>query len=515
MRTDTLADVIRINAAVHPQKVAFICQDEQRSFREFSARVNRLVDALYKSGLSKGDRIGILSSNRIEFSESYGAAEKGGLIAVPLNIRHITSDIAYVVEHSGMKTIIAEGAYLGLIKDLPIERIYVFRPEPGIPHSYEELIATGEDREPDVQISPDDGVYMMYTGGTTGRPKGVLLDHGGQMANAKCTLIDASVEPRDILLTVMPMHHIGGKNFCTVHFHRSCTNVLMPSFQAATVLEAMAKHQIRCVLLAPTMIKMLLDELAGATPTGLTLNTVYYSSAPMPVPLLREAIRAFGRIFVQFYGLTESGPSGSMLRKEDHLPDGSEKEQRRLASAGMPQIYNEICIVDDNRCPLPAGQVGEVMIRGEQVMQRYWNNEAATAETLRDGWIASGDYGRIDEDGYLYIVGRKKDVIVSGGENIYPREIEEVLHAHPAVLECAVVGAPDPKWGEAVTAVVVLRDGFSLTESEAIEHCKNHLASFKKPKSVHFQKALPRSSLGKILKSEIRDTFWKDHERKI
>jgi acyl-CoA synthetase (AMP-forming)/AMP-acid ligase II len=204
-----------------------------------------------------------------------------------------------------------------------------------------------------------------------------------------------------------------------------------------------------------------------------------------------------------------------MLRKEDHLPDGSEKEQRRLASAGMPQIYNEIRIVDDNRCALPAGQVGEVMIRGEQVMQRYWNNEAATMETLRDGWIASGDYGRIDEDGYLHIVGRKKDVIVSGGENIYPREIEEVLHAHPAVLECAVVGAPDPKWGEAVTAVLVLRDGFNLTESEAIEHCKNHLASFKKPKSVHFHKALPRSSLGKILKSEIRDTFWKDQERKI
>ena len=407
----------------------------------------------------RGTAIGILSSNRIEFAESYGAAEKGGFIAVPLNIRHITADIAYVVEHSGISAVIAEGAYLDLIKDLPIPRLYVFRPGPGVADSFEALIATGRNVEPDVAIGPDDGVYMMYTGGTTGRPKGVLLDHGGQMANAKCTLIDASVEPQDILLTVMPMHHIGGKNFCTVHFHRGCTNVLIPAFQAAAVLKAMADHKIRCALLAPTMIKMLLDELKGEPPPGLALKTVYYSSAPMPVPLLREAIDTFGRIFVQFYGLTESGPSGSMLRKEDHLPDGTEKEQQRLASAGRPQIYNEIRIVDDNRQPLPAGQVGEVLIRGEQVMQRYWNNESATAETKRDGWIASGDYGRIDEDGFLYIVGRKKDVIVSGGENIYPREIEEVLHAHPSVLECAVVGAPDPKWGEAVTAVVVLRPG--------------------------------------------------------
>jgi acyl-CoA synthetase (AMP-forming)/AMP-acid ligase II len=263
------------------------------------------------------------------------------------------------------------------------------------------------------------------------------------------------------------------------------------------------------------MIKMLLDELAGTRRPGLALKTIYYSSAPMPVPLLREAIATFGRIFIQFYGLTESGPSGSILRKEDHLPDGTEQEQRRLASAGRPQIYNEIRIVDDNYRPLPIGHVGEVLIRGEQVMQRYWNNAKATAETLRDGWISSGDNGRIDEDGYLYIVGRKKDVIVSGGENIYPREIEEVLHAHPAVLECAVVGAPDPKWGEAVTAVVVLRNGFKLTPDEIITHCKDHLASFKKPKAVHFRDALPRSSLGKILKSEVRDEFWKGHERKI
>jgi acyl-CoA synthetase (AMP-forming)/AMP-acid ligase II len=263
------------------------------------------------------------------------------------------------------------------------------------------------------------------------------------------------------------------------------------------------------------MIKMLLDELKGAPPPALNLKTIYYSSAPMPGPLLREAIKAFGRVFVQFYGLTESGPSGVMLRKEDHQPDGTPAQQERLAAAGRPQIYNQVRVVDDEGKDVGPGEVGEVIIGGQQVMKGYWNNPDATKATLRDGWIYSGDLGRIDAHGYLFIVGRKKDVIISGGENIYPREIEEVLHAHPAILEAAVVGAPDPKWGEAVTAVIVLRVGAALSEQETIQYCEEKLARFKKPKAVYFRQALPRSSLGKILKNEIRDEFWKDQDRKV
>lgn len=510
-----MGDVIRINAKCHPNKVALICEGTQRTFSEFNQRVNRLISALYTTGLEKGDRLGIMASNRIEFAEAYGAAEKGGLIAVPLNFKLERSEIGYIAQDSGIGAIIAEASYRHLLEGLPVPNIYVFDPETGNASGYEALIATGNPAEPDIVLEPNDVVYMMYTGGTTGRPKGVLLDHRGQMANAKCALIDAAVEPQDTLLTVMPLHHIGGKNFATVHFHRACTNVLVPSFDAGRVLDLLVDHKVRCVLLAPTMIKMLLDHLDDREFPSQYLKTIYYSSAPMPVSLLRQAIAGFGRVFVQFYGLTESGPSGVMLRKEDHQPDGSEREQRRLAAAGRPQIYNEIRIVDENQNEVSVGAVGEVTIKAEQVMQGYWKNEAATAATMRDGWIYSGDYGLMDEDGYLYIVGRKNDVIISGGEKIYPREIEEVLNAHPMIREVAVVGAPDEKWGEAITAVVVLNDGATLTEQDVIEYCKQHLASFKKPKAVHFRSALPRSSLGKILKSKVREDFWRGHERQI
>jgi len=515
MLLDNLGDVIRVNAKHYRNKVAFLCGGTKRTFFEFNERVNRLVNSLYASRMKKGDRLGIIASNRIEFMEAYGAAEKGGFVAVPLNSRLDRSEIAYIVQNSGTSAIIAEGRFVHLVRDLSVPNIYVFAPEKEDAATYESLIAAGDPVEPDVHIHSKDVAYLMYTGGTTGSPKGVLLDHGGQMANTKCMLIEVSMLPEDTLLTVMPLHHIGGKNFATGHFHRGCTNVLVPSFDAGNVLNLIVEQKVRSVLLAPTMIRMLLDQLKDRSFPTEFLKNIYYSSAPMPVSLLREAIAKFGRVFVQFYGLTESGPCGSMLRKEDHLPDGTEREQKRLASAGRPMIYNEVQVVDERDHEVSVGQVGEVRIKGEQVMQGYWRNESATAETLRDGWVYSGDYGMMDEDGFLYVVGRKKDVIISGGENIYPREIEEVLNSHPAVREVAVVGVPDEKWGEAVKAVIVLNEGTALTEQEVIDYCKQHLASYKKPKSVDFRPALPKSSLGKILKAKIREEFWRNRERQI
>ena len=515
MAVDNLGDVIRVNAKHYNKKVAFICEGTRQTFSEFNLRVNRLVNALYASGMKKGDRLAINASNRLEFAEAYGAAEKGGFVAVPLNSRLERPEIAYIVQNSGASAIIAEGRFARLVRDLSVPNLYVFAPEKGDSATYETLVASGDPAEPDIRIHPRDVVYMMYTGGTTGSPKGVLLDHAGQMANAKCMLIEASVVPEDTLLTVMPLHHVGGKNFAIGHFHRGCTNVLVPSFDAGAVLDLLVEKKVHSVLLAPTMIKMLLDHLNGRSFSTEFLKTIYYSSAPMPVSLLKEAIATFGRVFMQFYGLTKSGPSGTALRKEDHLPDGSEREQKRLASAGRPMIYNDVQVVDEHDNEVPVGQVGEVRMTGEQKMQGYWRNEKATAETLRDGWIYSGDYGMMDEDRFFYVVGRKKDVIISGGENIYPRELEDALGSHPAVREVAVVGVPDEKWGEAVKAVVVLNEGAAATERELIEYCKERLASYKKPKSVEFWPALPKSSLGKILKAKIREEFWRGLDRQI
>src|SRR5581483_5984424 len=306
-------------------KTAFICGDKSLTFRQYNERVNRLVNLLVAKGLRKGDRLAILSTNRIEMVEAYGAAEKAGFIAVPLNFRYERADVAYVVGHAEAAAATVQREYLPLVDGLAVGHLLTFATD-GNPSSYEAAMAESSAAEPPFRAAPDDIVYMMYTGGTTGKPKGVLLDHRGQLHNAKTTLADAAIGPDDRLLTVMPLFHIGGKNFTTVHFHRACTNVLVPAFRAPDILDALRHHAISCVLLAPTMIKMLVDELGEAKFAGPGLKNIYYSSAPMPVALLRQAINAFGRVFMQFYGLTESGPSGSSLRHEDHRPDGSPAE---------------------------------------------------------------------------------------------------------------------------------------------------------------------------------------------
>ncbi|QKV20178.1 class I adenylate-forming enzyme family protein [Oricola thermophila] len=512
---DTLGSFFVYNARNFPDKPAYIHPSGVLTFAELNARVNRLINALTALGMKKGDRLGILSANYLEMVEAYGAAEKGGFIAVPLNFRYQASDVEYVANDADLFALVVQHDYAHLVEGVSIDNKFVFGGEGEEGNSYERLLASASAEEPAILAAPSDIVYMMYTGGTTGRPKGVLLDHRGQIANAKSTMADAAIGPDDRLLTVMPLFHIGGKNFTTVHFHRACTNVLVPSFQANDVLDLLSRHEITCVLLAPTMIKMLVDELGGKPFTSGCLKNVYYSSAPMPVALLRQAIRAFGPVFMQFYGLTESGPSGSCLRKEDHKPDGTDEEQRRLMSAGRAMAYNEVCAFDDDGRELPRGEVGEICIRAEQVMRGYWRNDEATKETMKDGWVHSGDLGFVDEDGYIFVVGRKKDVIISGGENIYPREIEELLGHHPAIREVAVIGVPDEKWGEAVAALVVVNDGHSLSETDVIDYCRENLASYKKPRQVHFREALPRSSLGKIVKTALRDEFWAGRERKI
>ncbi|MDF1777071.1 MAG: long-chain-fatty-acid--CoA ligase [Rhizobiaceae bacterium] len=512
---NTLGSFIAYNAENFPDKPAYIHPNGTLTFAQFNARVNQLINALTALGMKKGDRLGILSTNQLEMVEAYGAAEKGGFIAVPLNFRHQASDVEYVADNAELFALIVQDEYSHLVEGVTVANRFSFPGTGQETCSYERLLASSSAQEPEVLSEPDDMVYMMYTGGTTGRPKGVLLDHRGQIENAKSTMADAAFGSNDRLLTVMPLFHIGGKNFTTVHFHRACTNVLVPSFNAAGILTQLSEENITCVLLAPTMIKMLVDELDGRPFAAGCLKNVYYSSAPMPVSLLRQAIKAFGPVFMQFYGLTESGPSGACLRKEDHQPDGTQREQRRLMSAGRAMAYNEVRAVDDAGRALPRGDVGEICIRAEQVMRGYWRNEDATKETMIDGWIHSGDLGYVDEDGYIFVVGRKKDVIISGGENIYPREIEELLGHHPAIKEVAVIGVPDEKWGESVAAVVVVNDGHDLGADDVIEHCRQNLASYKKPRQVHFREALPRSSLGKIVKTELRDEFWAGHERKI
>lgn len=516
-----LGDVIRLNAKLYPLKDAFVCGEKRITFSEFNLRVNQLVNGLYDLGLTKGCRIGIIAGNCTEYVEVYGAAEKGGLVVVPVNPRLTIKDITYILNNAEVDVLFVEGTYVDIINDVKnalnkIPRFITIGATMMDTLDYEQVVTASKDHEPNVVIEDHDEVYLLYTGGTTGKPKGVLMTQRGHLQNTKCMLIETGVTPQDKLLTVMPLYHIGGKCFETVHLHRGCTNVILPTFDPKELLEIIERERIRCALLAPTMVKLLLDYMKGNRDYNLSsLRTIYYSSAPMPVALLREAIKVFGNVFEQFYGLSESGPSATILYKQDHAPDGTAEEQKRLASAGRPMIYNEVQVVRSDGTLASPGEVGEIRIKNEMTMKGYWRNKEATAEVLQDGWVYSGDYGTIDNDGFVYVVGRKKDVIKSGGENIYPREIEEVINNHPGVQEVAVVGVPDEKWGEAVKAVIVCKPAFDLTEEELINYCKKHLASYKKPRSVEFRSNLPKSPLGKILKNEIRDKYWAGLERKI
>jgi acyl-CoA synthetase (AMP-forming)/AMP-acid ligase II len=381
--------------------------------------------------------------------------------------------------------------------------------------AYQALLDAQPTRDPHIAITPDDLAYIMYTSGTTGRPKGAMLTHRGQVADAQSMLMELSLRPSDKHLAVMPFFHVGGRAVPLTHFYRGCTIAISSGFDPTQALTLIERHRLNTIQVVPTMIAFMLDLPDLDRFDVSSLNMIFYASSPMPVELLRRAIDKFGSIFVQGYGQTESGPLSTLLGKEDHVTGGTAEQLRRLASAGRPVMNVEARVVDFEGRDVPHGEVGEIIVRSDLNMSGYWNNPEATAEAIRDGWLHTGDMATMDDAGYIYIVDRKKDMIVSGGENIYPREVEEELYAHPAVLEAAVIGVPDPVWGESVKALVVLKKDARTSEEELIEHCKTHLASYKKPKSVEFRKELPKTPSGKILKRVLREKYWADHDRRV
>jgi len=327
--------------------------------------------------------------------------------------------------------------------------------------------------------------------------------------------INPAVET-DVLLHAAAITHGSG---CAIFHHmaRGAASAFPAtrSFDPPLIFEAIQRYRVTTMFLAPTMVHMLTQSPARTDYDLSSLHTVFYGGGPMYVEQQQEALRAFGPIFVQLFGQGECPMCITSLHKEEHMTGGDPVKERRLASAGRETTGVRVRVVDDDDHDVPAGGHGEIVVRGDLVMRGYWNNPEATAETLRDGWHHTGDIGFLDKDGYLYITDRKKDMIISGGSNIYPREIEEVICAHPSVLEVSVLGVPDEKWGESVKALVVTRPGMSVSEAEIIEHCRRGLASYKKPSSVEFLEALPKNAYGKILKRELREPYWRGHMRRV
>jgi len=509
--------MINDNALRYRDKTAFKFEAESYTFGQVNRRINSLTNALADLGIGKGDRVGILAYNCPRYFELFGLA-KAGRVCVPLNCRSVGRELSYLINHSELSALVLESDFIDVVDSVreELKGVREFICLDGAAQtmrSYEQLIEGYPPDEPTDDVEPDDPCALFYTSGTTGWPKGAIHTHSSLVAEA--SIAHRGLSPDDTVLCVMPFFHVGGSAAHMIPaFAAGATMVVHRRFDEALVLETIEREKVSYVFLVPTMILRLLEHPDFDDYDLSSLRAVGYTGAPMPVDALRRGIARFGEVFFQELGQTET-LGMTVLRREEHKLDGSPKILRRLESVGKPLREGELRIVDDDGKDVPRGEPGEIVARSDRIMQGYWRMPEETASTLRDGWLCTGDVGRMDADGYVYLVDRKKDMIISGGENIYSREVEEVLYMHPAVLEAAVVGVPDEKWGESVKAIVVLRRGAGASEVEIIDFCREHLASYKKPGSVEFWSELPKTGSGKIKKDELREPYWVGHERRI
>ncbi len=519
----TYADIVYRNALLYPEDIAFKCGSESVTFSRFNARVNSLVHALQSLGVRKGEVLGVLSWNCQEYTDVYGAAMKGGYIASPVNARLQSEELDYIINYSEASTM-----FVGpeLAQTLSAMRPRLFKVKNFISFkksfpdmiSYDELLSHYSKEEPDVSVEEEDPLFIFYTSGTTGIPRGALYTHSRGMDDTRRLAIALNLEFGNVQIQIMPLFHVGGTKNLWGYFFVGATNVIMPqiSFDPQATLKAIQDERASDIHIVATHLAAFL-ALPDVDDFDLTsLKRMFYAASPMPVEILRRGMEKWGPIFIQFYGATEDGPNVTMLSKRQHnVLHRPPEEQKTLGSAGFPHIGVHVRIVDKDENDVEPGEVGELIVRSKAVMQEWWHKPDDTRETIVDGWVHTGDLARYDENGYVYIVDRKKDMIVSGGENIFPREIEEVIYRHPSVQEAAVFGAPDPYWVERVHAVVVLKKGMKLGEQELIDFCKQSLARFKAPKSVEFAEALPKSPAGKILKREMREKYWSGTGRRV
>jgi long-chain acyl-CoA synthetase len=514
----TLKDMLNHNAQKYSNKIALISADKRYTFEQVNQRINRLINALSNLGVEKGDRVGILAYNCSQYFEAFGLA-KAGRVCVPLNYRFVGRELAYLINNSEINTLILEKEFVDVLNSIRheidgVRNFICLDATVKDMENYERLISRFSSDEPVDEIDMDDPCALFYTSGTTGRPKGAIHTHRSLIAEAT-RVPHRDIGSDDVALCVMPFFHVGGSAaYLFPAFASGATIVVHKKFDETQVLKAIDKEKITYIYLVPAMIIRLLEHPDLDKYDLSSLRSVAYTGAPMPIEALRKGIDRFGQVFIQFLGQTET-LNLAVLKKQDHKVKGSSDEVKRLESAGKPLARDEIRIVDEQGRDVPIGEAGEIIARSDRAMKGYWKAPEETAETIKGGWLHTGDVGRMDEDGYIYIVDRKKDMIISGGENISSREVEEVLYMHPAILEAAVVGVPDEKWGESVKAVVVLKQEASASEEEIVDFCKEHLASYKKPRSAEFWDGLPRTASGKVRKNEIRERYWEGYEKRV
>lgn len=514
-----VADVIRRNAKHFPNKPAIITSEGQAfTFKEVDIRTSKMANALIARGVRKGDRVAVCLRNCHQYLELLHICGKGGFVQVNINERLTPGEISYILNHSGARVLITSSEFAHNFEEIKAEvpvNLYISTDKPSLPGylHYEELLDGSEEKDPRIIIDPNDSALLLYTSGTTGKPKGADLSHRAILANGLNFLIDIVDNPNDIFLAIMPCYHSVYLVYKAYEM-RGCT-IIISVFDEEPFMRLVNDYKVTDAFLVPTTIKMILNHPQIDRYDLSSLKSVIYAGSPMAEVLIRKALDKFGPIFTQMYGMAENGNLCTALKDWDHVLDGTPQQTRRLTSVGREGLLCRVRVVRDDGTDVEPEEPGEIIIQTDSLFKGYWNNPEATAEVYRDGWYHTSDIAMKDEDGYIYIIDRKNDMIISGGSNVYPREIEEVLLKHPGINDVCVIGVPHEIWGEAVKALVVRSPKSDLTEKEVIEYCRKNLANYKLPKSTNFVEAIPRDKLGKVNKKVIRAEYWKDHNRKI
>ena len=517
--------LIRRAVVEYPDNLALVYKDTRRTFKELDQRVNRLAHGVLQLGIRKGDRVGMLLHNCCEFIEIDFALSKTGIVRVPLNARLTGKDHEYMLNDSGANTLIFGEDFTETVEKMKSELKTVkeyIRVREGLSKAnvlkaieFEDLTKSGSTDEPSMEVDEDDLHTLFYTSGTTGKPKGAMLTQKAWANVAINLILDyGPVTEKDVILNTQPLSH-GAGFFVLPFFIKGATNVLIPEVERSIIFETIQREKVTFLKLVPTVLYQLTESPEKTWYDLSSLHSIIYGGSPSAAPRLKDTIQFFGKKIAQLYGQAEAPMCISVLSREDHHIDGPEEAVKRLSSAGRPCLNVEVRVVDENDREVPTGEVGEVIVRGYHIMKGYWNLPEATAEVMKGGWVHTGDMGYFDSKGYLFLVDRKRDVIISGAFNIYPKELEDIIAAHPKVKEAAVIGVPNDKWGEAVKAVVVPKSGETVMEQEIIDYCRDRVASFKKPKSVDVVGELPRNPYGKVLKTALRENYWKGYDRRI
>jgi long-chain acyl-CoA synthetase len=510
-------EFLYIATAICPDREFILFDNQSWSYAQFNERVNRLANALTKLAVEKGDRIAVLNVNCPQHVETYFAAAKIGAIYVPLNFRAKSEELAHLLGDAEAKVLMTGIRYLdtiqGILPEIPsVERcISMDEPRDGILF-YEDLIDAADSNDGAVDIDDEDVTVLMYTAGTTGRPKGVPLRHSGFVSYVLENVEPANPDVAERNLLTVPLYHVAGMQAVLAGVYGGRTLVLMRQFEAAEWLKTVEEKEVSRAMLVPTMLKWVIDHPEFHDYDLTSLKIITYGAASMPLNVIQKAIVELpGVQFVNAFGQTETSSTISVLGPEDHVIEGTETErkkklQRLAASIGKALPDIEVKVSDEQGNTLPFGQVGEICARGSRVMKGYWGDGKKNSQNINEeGWLRTGDKGWMDEEGYIYLSGRGDDMIIRGGENVSPEEVEDVLHSHPKIEEAAVIGIPDPEWGQEPHAVVVVKKGQSIDAGEVMSYCRSRLAGYKRPRSVDFVDFLPRNQMGKVLKRKLKE----------